>query len=128
VRLAALDAAHMAGELGAVLHGFAAERFPRRLAHQRALEAELGDLAAPLFDALARLGVAAEAIAHAPPDSAEDTVRIRWGAWADACRDAFVAADAAWLAIAPVLIAQAGAGGPAHSWWRRAIARGKSHA
>ncbi len=125
MRLAALDAAHLAGEIGAVLHAFAAERFPRRLAHQRALEAELGDLAAPLFGALGRLGVAAEAIARAPADIPEDELRRRWSVWTEACRGAFVAADGAWLAIASVLTAAPEARGRAAAWWRRVIRRGR---
>jgi hypothetical protein len=123
VRLAALDAAKVAGELGAVVHGFAVERFPRRPAHQRALEAELGDLAAPVFDALAQLGMAAEAIARAPADGGDDAVRQRWGVWAEACRGVFVAADHAWLAIAPVLTGAPEAARLTPPWWRRVIPR-----
>jgi len=98
-RLAALDAARLRGELEGVLQALAADQHPRRAPERRALEAKLGELAAPAFAALDRLDEAARTFA----EQGDDAAFVRWREWAAACRAMFTEVDRCWAAAAPAL-------------------------
>jgi hypothetical protein len=68
-------------------------------AEQRALEAVMEDEAAPLFEALARMTVAGEALRG----SAMDSQLAEWRRWVEQARAVFAAADEAWAEISVVL-------------------------
>jgi len=91
--VAAFDAAAMAKAFDEILAGFATNRFSDYAPARRALEAELVDLAEPLHDALRALEVAGVAARGAPRD-----LHV-YRQWYARLRDAFAAADRAWLAL-----------------------------
>jgi len=106
----------LAAELERVLHAFAVERYPKDPSERRALETMLEDLAAPVRASLAKLDAAAGAAAAAR----DDTVFVRWRAWAAECRALFAQVDRCWLAVAPVLKRTPVAPTRAWRWpWRR---------
>jgi hypothetical protein len=111
-RLSALDAARLRGELEGVLQALAAQHHPRRAPDRRALETKLGELAAPAFAALDRLGEAARAFA----EQGDEVSFVRWREWAAACRAVFAEVDRCWAAAAPAL---AGEQEERVGFWRR---------
>ena len=92
-RLSAFDAERLDAVVRGTLRTFAAERFPRSEPDQRGLSAELEDACTEFFVALDALGRCAQAVRDAPDDDA----RVHeWGAWLDALRAVFSAADRGW--------------------------------
>jgi hypothetical protein len=110
-RLAAMRGSAIAAELGGVLRGFAAERYPASPPDRRALDAALDDLAAPVWASLSRL----DEVAHAAADARDDTAFVWWRAWATECRALFAHADRCWLQAMPVL---AETRAPARTFWQ----------
>ncbi len=94
-----VNAEHVAAAIRASFGVLAAERAGESGAARRALEAELEDVAAPLFAALLVVGARAAALA----DSPGDLRLIAWRAWTEALGQAFRAADAAWEEAVPAL-------------------------
>lgn len=94
-----VDPKRVAADLRAVFGVLAAERAGGRASARRALEAELDDVAAPLFAALDAIGARAAALDAAPGDLR----LVAWRAWTDALGQAFRAADAAWEEAVPAL-------------------------
>jgi hypothetical protein len=115
-QLGAFDAARLRAHAEHTLVAFAQARHPRDGADQRALHAELEEVAAPYAAQLARLEVAA---AHVTSD-AGDHRYARWRDWTRQVGRAFHAADDAWLAMVPVLGDSRGASG---RLWRRLLRR-----
>ena len=118
----AAAAPSMVATLRATLRGFAVSRFPDRAPDQRALEAELLELAEPTFDALDALDAAARALAASEPD----TRFALWRDWTSALRAVLAAADRCWLAARPVLADASGASGARRApgrTWRHAAGR-----
>ncbi|MDQ6828057.1 MAG: hypothetical protein M3081_04235 [Gemmatimonadota bacterium] len=97
--LTALDAAAMRDAMSEQLRNFVSRRYPARASDRRALQAQLDEIAAPLFVALSALKQAQEALAGA--SDADRLARMR--AWSSAMHHAFDAADRCWLAMRPVL-------------------------
>ncbi len=114
---ALVDAAAVAAGVRAAVEGLAAEHGGPQAPDRRALAAELGELAGPLYDALGTLGAAAAALATA--GAAERPAA--WRAWAAALARAFAAADAAWEAMLPALADPRGGAG---RLWRRVLRGG----
>ena len=75
------------------LRRFASERYVQPGPARRALEAELEDLAEPMFAALRLLGETGETAATNPDD-----LRV-WRAWSAQLRATFEIADRVWLAL-----------------------------
>lgn len=130
-RAAALAPDPLRERAARALEELAAVRYPASPPDRRALAAELEGCAEPLdaaFGALAR----AAAELHA----ADDAVRVAaWRGWVGAARQCFAAADAGWLAMAPVLARHAEAcaagGGPGGAgarrrFWRRGGGGGRA--
>lgn len=115
-QLRAFDPATIRGAAESALADFAAARFPESAPDRRALDAELGEIAAPLWGSLARLEHAREA-ARATPDDARF---VRWREWAAAVAAVYAAADATWVAALPALTDSRGRGG---RLWRRVLGR-----
>ena len=99
-RLRVFDGASLSASLESAIADFAKARFPRRAPDRRALEAELLELAAPLFTALQALDVYA---ARAGEEGSEDTAFVRWRSWCGAVQEVFDRADRCWIAFGPVL-------------------------
>ena len=112
----AAGAAAMAASLRAALRAFAVARFPERAPDQRALEAELLELAEPTLASLDALDDAARALFAAEPASRF----VSWRAWTSALARVLGAADRCWLDALPVLADSRGAQGRA---WRRVVGR-----
>jgi hypothetical protein len=115
-----VDAAAAAAGVRAAVAALAAEHGGPQPPDRRALAAELGELAEPLYAALAQLGGAGAALAGAAPAERP----AAWRAWALALARAFVAADAAWEAMLPALADPRGGAG---RLWRRVL-RGRGPA
>ena len=97
----ALDAAALRERVTTWLRAIGPERFPHELPEQRALEAELRDVLAPLFASLDALERAQQELA-----TCDDAERFaRWRAWSGALRGVFESADACWRTLAGVLVA-----------------------
>ncbi|GJG87987.1 hypothetical protein tb265_31680 [Gemmatimonadetes bacterium T265] len=96
---ARVDAEAIANAVRATCAALAEERSAGAAPARRALEAELVELAEPLFAALADVGTAARALAAAP----EAARPAAWNAWTAAFGRAFAAADACWEASLPAL-------------------------
>lgn len=94
-----VDAAAIAERMRAVCAALAEERAAGSAPGRRALEAELVELAEPLFAALAEAGARAEALAAAGAGGRA----AAWGAWTAALGRAFAAADTSWEASVPAL-------------------------
>jgi hypothetical protein len=99
-RLKAFDGTAMTAAIQGVLTDFAKARFPRRAPDRRALEAELVELAGPLFTSLDALSVYAN---RANEEGSDETTFVRWRSWCGAVREVFDRADRCWLAIGPVI-------------------------
>jgi hypothetical protein len=116
-QLRAFEAAVLRASTEQALADFAAARFPDSAPDRRALEAELDELAEPLWQQLAALERARE-VAETSPD---DSLFLSWRAWAAAVRAAYVAADRVWVAAIPALADSRGREG--RLWrgvlWRR---------
>lgn len=91
--IAAFDARRLRAAMDALLRAFASERHPERSSARRALQAELEDLAAPLYRALVALAEATPSRAAAAPGDVPDQ---GWDRWLAAVRALFEGADAAW--------------------------------
>ena len=115
-QLRAFDAAALAAAAGAVCLAFAQERHPTPGPDQRALHAELEELAAPYLAALTQLQAAARAVTEGDVDRRF----AGWRTWTAAVGRAFHAADDVWMAMVPVLCDSRGAGG---RLWRRLLRR-----
>jgi hypothetical protein len=87
------DAAAIESAINTTLAQFAAERYGESGPARRALEAELTELAEPLYATLVRLGESAVIARQANGD-----LRA-WRAWCGALKRVFEAADRAWLAL-----------------------------
>lgn len=96
---ALLNADHIAGAMRTVMTELAVIQAPADPAVQRAIEAVLEEEAEPLFSALARMAVAADAL----QGGALDTRLLDWRRWVDTLRAVYEAADAAWVRSADVL-------------------------
>lgn len=116
-QVAAFDAARLERAWREAIGTLAAERHPRSAPDRRALVAELEQLAAPLWQALARLQLAAAAARTAPADRRQ----AAWTQWVAAVRKVFEAADDWWRAALPVLGDPRGRQG---AFWRRVLRRG----
>ena len=90
----------MSASLQSAIADFAKARFPRRAPDRRAIEAELLEIADPLFTALQALDVYA---ARAGEEGSEDTAFVRWRSWCGAVQEVFDRADRCWMAFGPVL-------------------------
>ncbi len=118
---ALVDAAAVERDARAALDALAAAHGGPQPADRRALAAELEELAAPLFAALAALGERAAALA-----AAGDAERPgAWRAWAAALAAAFAAADGVWEAALPALADPRGGAG---RFWRRVLRGGAPEA
>ena len=115
-QLRAFDAPALRASAEAALAGFAAARFPESAPDRRALDAELGEIAAPLWASLDALERAAALVRS----SADDDRFVRWRDWAGAVRDVYAAADRAWVAALPALADSRGRTG---RLWRRVLGR-----
>lgn len=115
-QLRAFDPAAIRAAAEAALAGFAAARFPESPPDQRALDAELGEIAAPLWASLARLDRARDAAGTSP----DDARFVRWREWAATLAAVYAAADAAWVAALPALADPRGRRG---RLWRRVLGR-----
>jgi len=114
-RLAAFDARRLTQALTTLLGELAAERYPESPPDRRALEAELLEHAERLYQALAALGEAAEAVRTSP-----SAYRLaRWRNWTWAAHRLFEEADRCWIAVMPALSAAA-VPAPRRRFWRRA--------
>jgi hypothetical protein len=91
--MAAFDAVALAAAFEAELRAFATERYAAHAPAQRALEAELIDLAEPLQAALATLREAAQSAT-----AAVDDLRL-WREWARQLGATFEIADRVWLSL-----------------------------
>lgn len=102
-QLTLLDAQQLANDLAGVIAELAVIRAPGSSpdaqATRRAIEAMLEEAAEPVFEALDRMGLAADALRG----SAADLRLLDWRRWVETVRAAFVALDAAWEAAAPVI-------------------------
>ncbi len=94
-----IDATRLARSLALMIAELAAIRAPTDTPMQRAIEAVLEEEAEPLSAAIARLGIAADALRGSAPDSR----LLDWRRWVETLRQVFVAADDAWERCAPVL-------------------------
>lgn len=94
-----VDVGAVAEAVRAVCAALADERAAGSAPARRALEAELVELAEPLFVALEAVGERARALAAADARSRP----AAWGAWTAALGSAFAAADACWEASVPAL-------------------------
>lgn len=115
-QLRAFDAAALAAAAGATCLAFAQERHPEAGPDQRALHAELEELAAPYLAALEQVQGAARAVVEGDVDRRF----AGWRAWTATVGRAFHAADDVWMAMVPVLCDSRGAGG---RLWRRLLRR-----
>ncbi len=97
--LSALDAAAMRDAMSEQLRNFVSRRYPARASDRRALQAQLDEMAEPLFVALGSLKQAQQELAG----STDEQRFARMRAWSDAMRHAFDVADRCWLAMRPVL-------------------------
>ncbi len=116
-QLAAFDAARIERTWREAVAALAAERHRRSAPDRRALVAELEELGAPVWRALARVQAAAAAARIAPLEGR----RVAWERWVDAIRLLFESADDWWRAALPVLGDPRGRRG---SLWRRVLRRG----
>ncbi len=116
-QLAAFDAARIERAWREAIAALGADRHPRSAPDRRALVAELEELGAPVWAALARVQGAAGAARTAPVDRR----RAAWETWVDTIRVLFEAADDWWRAALPVLGDPRGRRG---SLWRRVLRRG----
>lgn len=98
-QVALMCGATLSTQMLKVLADLSVQLAPDNAAEQRALEAVMEDESAPLFDALARMAMAGDAL----QGGAADTQLADWRRWVDEARRAFAAADDAWGAIAAVL-------------------------
>lgn len=116
-QVAAFDAARLERAWREAIAALAADRHLRSAPDRRALVAELEELGAPVWRALARLQVAASAARLAPADGRQ----VAWEQWVAAVRRVFEAADDWWRAALPVLGDPRGRRG---ALWRRVLRRG----
>jgi hypothetical protein len=112
----AYDATALRAAAEEALAGFAAARFPESAPDRRALDAELDEIALPLWASLDALEAAAAAVRASP----EDARFLRWHEWAAALRAVYAAADRVWVAALPALADSRGRGG---RLWRRVLGR-----
>ncbi len=91
-QLALVDAGELGRAMQRAMAELAALTAPGDAARQRAIEAALEEEAEPMFVALNRLALAADALSG----SELDTRLIDWRRWVLALRDVFNAADDAW--------------------------------
>ncbi len=96
---AAVDADAVAGAVRSTLAALADERAAGSAPARRALEAELVELAEPIFAALAEVGARARVLAGGDVAARPGA----WDAWVGAFGRAFAAADACWEASLPAL-------------------------
>jgi hypothetical protein len=115
-QLAAFDAARLERSWRESIAALAKERHPRSAPDRRALQAELEELGAPVWAALARVQVAA-ATARTATNEAR---RAAWDQWVLAIQRLFEAADDWWRSAMPVLGASRG---KRPSFWRRMLRR-----
>jgi hypothetical protein len=113
---AAFDAARLEREWRAAIAQLAAARHARSAPDRRALEAELDELAAPLWAALGHLQDSAAAMRLASPGQR----RARWERWVARVQAVFDAADDWWRLALPVLGDPRGRRG---ALWRRVLRR-----
>ena len=111
----AFDATRLSRHAKLTRESWAAARFADA-ADQRALEAELEELAAPYSAALRQLEHAALRLRQAPAELQFEA----WRRWAKFVHGAFSAADEVWMLSVPVLADSRGAKG---SMWRRILRR-----
>ena len=94
-----LDAPRLTETITRVISELAAIRAPTDAAMQRGIEAALEEDAEPLFAALQRLELAADALRGSAPDS-----RLAdWRRWVEMLRGVFAAADESWAKASEVL-------------------------
>jgi hypothetical protein len=94
-----LDAGTLTLELERAIGEIAAIAAPGGAAEQRAVEAVLEEAAAPLFLAVAMMGIAGDAVRG----GALDTRMADWRQWVHTVRGVFAAADDAWTAMADAI-------------------------
>jgi hypothetical protein len=115
-QLAAFDATRLERSWRETIAQLAKERQPRSAPDRRALQAELEELGAPAWAALARL----QAAAGAARTAAADGRRPAWDRWVLAVQRLFEAVDDWWREAEPVLAASRRA---RPSFWRRLLRR-----
>lgn len=113
-QLAAFDAARLERGWRAAIEELARERHPRAAPDRRALQAELEELGAPVWSALARVQAASLAARTASMDGRQ----AAWDAWVITVQRLFEGADDWWRAALPVLADSRGRKG---SLWRRIL-------
>ena len=111
-QLAAFDAARLERGWRAAITSFAEARHRSSAPDRRALEAELDLLAAPLWERLAAMRVAAERGRLARRDER----RAEFDRWVESVREVFRAADDWWSDALPILADSRGRSG---ARWRR---------
>lgn len=116
-KIAAFDAARLEREWREAITTFATVRHAKSAPDRRALEAELSELAAPLWAALGRMQVAASGV-RSTNGPARHTA---WDLWVASVQQVFDAADDWWRAAVPVLADSRGRQG---ALWRRIIGKG----
>ncbi len=94
-QVALLDAPALSSSMTAVIAQLAAIQAPTDAPAQRAIEAMLEEAAEPMFEAIARMAIAADALRG----GALDTRLADWRRWMDAVRGVFVATDESWRVI-----------------------------
>jgi hypothetical protein len=112
-RVAAFDAGTLRGRLDQALRTFAAESYPRSAPDRRALQAELLDLAEPLFSRLSAL----EKAALRWHDADESRRFDLWREWVSMVGRVFADADRSWARAAPLIPAPRAEGTPRRGWW-----------
>jgi hypothetical protein len=116
-KVAAFDSARLERDWREAIATFANTRHAKSAPDRRALEAELSELAAPLWAALNRMQAAGAAVRAT---SGQDR-RATWDAWVATVQQVFDAADDWWRAALPVLADSRGRQG---ALWRRIIGKG----
>ena len=119
-QVAAFDAARLERAWRALQMTIAQSRYQRSAADRRALHAELEQLAAPLWSALAAMGAAGEAAKQ----SRADARRPAWERWVKTVHAVFHAADDWWFAARAHLVraeAREAERARRRPLWRRAL-------
>lgn len=94
-QVAMLDAPQLSQTMATVITQLAVIQAPTDAAAQRAIEAILEEAAEPMFEAIERMAIAADALRG----GALDTRLADWRRWMDSVRAVFVATDESWRAI-----------------------------
>jgi hypothetical protein len=112
-RVAAFDARQLRERLDQALRAFAADTYPRSAPDRRALQAELLDIAEPLFTALGALETSALRWREADESLRFDLFRD----WVRTVGAVFADADRSWSRAAPLIPARVRHAPVGRRWW-----------